>query len=308
MSRQDRIFTKKALPIAEQIALLKSRGLVIEDSDKAAFYLTHIGYYRLSAYELPFQRADRTPHHHHFIDGTRFQQVLDYYTFDRRLRLLVMDALERIEISIKSILINEMCIPYGPHWYMDRQHFITDFNFDDFIKTIHKDIDHGKGRDRVRNVSIRHYYEAYDSPSMPPLWMVFEALTFGTVSYMYGYLPHADQKRIADRLNLGVPVLKSWLHTATILRNLCAHHARLWNRVFAFKPIAPKGSEAEFTPNTLFYAQAVMLHMLLQRVSPESGWSDRLGALIEDYPAIPSGRMGFPEDWKYRAVWTQSNT
>ena len=198
---------------------------------------------------------------------------------------------------------DEMCRAYGSHWYMKREHFTDDFNFEEFIKSIHKDIDHGKVTDKVRNISIRHYYENYNNPSMPPLWMVFEALTFGTVSYMYGNLPHADQKRIADQFGIGVPILKSWLHATTIIRNICAHHSRLWNRLFTFKPRAPKGMETDFTPNTLFHAQAVMLTVLMHRVSPESSWTLKLKDLLDEYPAVPKDRMGFPDDWETREIW-----
>ncbi len=154
MPESKRTFTKKAASLDEQINLLKSRGLSIKDEAQAKFYLKNIGYYRLSAYELPFQRGDHSETHHQFLPDTTFEQVLELYTFDRKLRLLVMDALERIEIAIKSFIINEMCIPYGAHWYMDRNHFVNGFDYDSFIKSIHKDIDHGKNSENVRNCAV----------------------------------------------------------------------------------------------------------------------------------------------------------
>ncbi len=303
MPESSRKFDKKALTLDEQLALLRQRGLVMDNENRVRHYLKNIGYYHLSGYMADFQRCDRTDNHHQFFPETTFDQVLDAYAFDRKLRLLVMDAVERIEIAVKGTMINEMCVPYGPHWYMNRNHFKDDFKYDDFLRSVQKDIDHGKDQDRVRNASIRHYYESYDNPAMPPLWMVFEALSFGTVSLMFGWLPHADQKRIADQFDLGVPVLKSWLHATTFIRNLCAHHARLWNRIFTFKPVIPKGQEAEFSPNTLFYAQALMLNMLMQRVSPESRWPGRLKDLFDDYPAISKDKMGFPDGWEKRDIW-----
>ncbi|MDY0029777.1 MAG: Abi family protein [Pseudobdellovibrionaceae bacterium] len=300
---ESRIFTKQAISIDDQLALLRDRGLIIGDEAKTRSCLTHIGYYRLSAYELPFQRGDHTDEHHQFLPGTHFDQIIDLYTFDRKLRLLVMDAIERIEIAIKSVIINEMCIPYGPHWYMDRTHFVADFSYGEFIKSVHKDIDHGKDTENVRNISIRHYYETYDSPTMPPLWMVLEALTFGTVSVIYSWIPFADQKRIADQFGLGVPVLRSWLHTASYTRNLCAHHARLWNRVYTKTPMIMNKLKAEMTPNTKFYAQAVMMQVFLRKISPDSQWAKRLKDLMDEYPNIPKDRMGFPPNWKTQAIW-----
>ncbi|MBN8521461.1 MAG: Abi family protein [Alphaproteobacteria bacterium] len=307
MPESSRIFDKKASTLDKQIALLSQRGLVIKDEPKARHYLTNIGYYHLSGYMTHFQHCDRTDSHHQFFPGTTFDQILDVYTFDRKLRLLIMDAVERIEIAVKSAMINDLCVLYGPHWYMNKNHFTDGFKYDGFLQSIQKDIDHGKGRDKIKNASIRHYYETYDAPAMPPLWMVFEVLSFGTVSLMFGWLPHADQKRLSGQFNLGVPVLKSWLHATTIIRNLCAHHSRLWNRIFTFKPLIPKGMEADFTPNTLFYAQALMLNVLMHSVSPESRWTEKLKDLLDEYPAIPKEKMGFPENWHNLPVWKVEN-
>ena len=99
---ESRIFTKQAISIDDQVSLLKRRGLQITDEAKVRSCLVHIGYYRLSAYELPFQRGDHTDGHHQFLPNTNFDHILDLYTFDRKLRLLVMDAMERIEIAIKN--------------------------------------------------------------------------------------------------------------------------------------------------------------------------------------------------------------
>lgn len=252
---------------------------------------------------LAFQRGDRTDHHHVFAPGTTFEQVLNVYTFDRKLRLLVMDAIERIEIGVKSVIIDEMCIPYGAHWYMNKDHFRPGFDFGAFMQTVHKDIDYNRDPDKVRNISLKHYYQEYDVPPMPPLWMVFEALTFGTVSLMFGWLSHADQKRISGQIGLPVPVLKSWLHATSNLRNLCARHARIWNRIFTFKPVVMEAYREDFTPNTLFYAQAAMLHVLMRKVSPDSRWAGRLQDLFDDYPGIDKSTMGFAPAWAERVIW-----
>lgn len=296
-------FTKNPKTPDEHIALLRNRGLVIKDESGARHYLKFIGYYRLTGYMLAFQRCDRTDDHHTFAPSTTFEQVLDTYTFDRKLRLLVMDAIERIELGIKSVMINEMCIPYGAHWYMNKSHFLNHFDYSGFIANIQKDTDYGRPFDKVRNISLQHYYQTYDTPPMPPLWMVFEAASFGTVSTMYNFLAHTDQKRIADQISLPVPVLKSWLHATSILRNLCAHHARIWNRVFTFKPVVMKAHAADFTPNTLFYAQAAMLHLMLRRISPDTTWAEKLKKLFDEYSDIDKNKMGFKDGWETREIW-----
>lgn len=315
MTDNKRRFSKQALTIDEQIELLKKRGLIIEDEQRTKSYLNYIGYYRLSAYEIPYQYADRTNNHHIFFEGTHFQDILDTYTLDRKLRLLVMDAIERIEIAIKSIIINDMCLKYGPHWYMDDKCYISGFTdkrggessrFDHLMRTIQKDTEYGKPIGDIKNPCLKHYYTEYNAPALPPLWIAFEVMTFGTVSMMYSNLHHTDQKRMAEKLLLSVKELKSWLHVASHLRNLCAHHSRIWNRFFTFKPVPAQKWMDDFTPNTLFYAQALVLHLLLQRVSPKSQWSDKLKSTLDEYPNISLENMGFKKDWYQRDVWQKT--
>jgi len=305
-TRQSRNFDKPAISIADQIQLLKNRGLLIHDSEAAHQILTYIGYYHLSAYELPFQKADHSSEHHLFNPGTTFEEILETYTLDRRLRLLIMDAIERIEIAIRAVIINEMSIPYGPHWYMDSSYFKPEFNHNNLILKIQDDIGHGRDAIQIRDICIRHYYETYATPSMPPIWMVFESLSFGKISTIFKNLNHADKKRIAKKFDLPVKVLTSWLHSIAYTRNLCAHHQRVWNRVFTIKPLIPNEFPIiaeEMKINTKFYAQAVILHVMMQIISPDSKWTDKLKSLLQEHQSINKKSMGFPEGWEEKSFW-----
>lgn len=282
---------------------MRDRGLLIADEAKVIHYLKHIGYYRLSIYMLPFQRADKSDRHHNFASGTKFEDILHVYDFDRKLRLLVIDALERIEISIKSVMIDTMCVSYGSHWFMSADLFNPDFKHTEFLNKIRDQIGDGTDTSKMGDIAIRHYFETYDYPPMPPMWMLTESLTFGTISVLYSQLIGADQKRIADGIGIPVPMLKSWLRSASYMRNLCAHHSRLWNRVFTIRPASMKQYVEDFTPNTLFYAQAVALNIFMQKISPETRWASRLSGLLAEYPMISKSKMGFPDDWERRDVW-----
>ena len=112
-------FAKPPLPLPQQLAKWQSRGLVVNDAAKALHYLRFIGYYRFSAYTLPFQN----PAHHdkHFKPATTFERVLSLYVFDRELRLVVMDAIERVEVAVRSCVVNELCLRHGAHWFMDQK-------------------------------------------------------------------------------------------------------------------------------------------------------------------------------------------
>lgn len=114
-------YSKPALPLEQLVDRLADRGLEVPDRDRATRYLRHIGYYRLSPYTIPFQAAGTE---HGFRNDAAFDDVLDLYVFDRSLRLLVLDALERIEVAIRSALTDHMSLAYSdPHWYVEPQHF-----------------------------------------------------------------------------------------------------------------------------------------------------------------------------------------
>ncbi|SNR61918.1 Abi-like protein [Haloechinothrix alba] len=114
-------YDKPALSLDGLVDRLAERGLEVPDPDRARRYLRHIGYYRLAPYTIPFQQGRPD---HFFRAGAAFDDVLDLYVFDRTLRLLVMDALERVEIAARAALTDHMSTTYGdPHWYIDASHF-----------------------------------------------------------------------------------------------------------------------------------------------------------------------------------------
>ncbi len=296
-------FTKPPLGVADQLSLLVSRGLGVNDSAAARHYLTHIGYYRLSGYCLPFQTGGAGAERHNFRPGVTFEDVLDLYIFDRKLRLLVMDAVERIEISVRAPLSNEIANRHGAHWYGDARLFDAAFNHAAFIADVKEQIGHAPGSRRRRDVHIEHYYQTYSAPDMPPCWMVFESVTFGTISRLYQNLAHPEYEGVCRSLGLAHPVLASWLHSLNYVRNICAHHARLWNRECRIKPMVARRFKADMTPNNRIYAQLVMMQILLARIAPGTHWALKLRGLLDEHPAVPRASMGFPADWERRRIW-----
>jgi len=221
----------------EQITLLKNRGLIIPDESKALRYLHQISYYRLSAYFLPYQKTKDK-----FNDDVNFNQILDIYRFDRELRLLVFDCIERIEIAIRSQMNHILVQNYNDsHWQDNQEIFKTTYSnkqgdeinpFRDFQKIIKKNCD-----SKRPEVFIKHYKEKYHAPPNPPSWMCIELLTIGEISRLYcGLKQNKDKQEIANFFGLHYTVFSSWLHTLTYVRNICAHHARLWNRELAIRP------------------------------------------------------------------------
>lgn len=296
-------FNKPPLSLADQLALLVSRGLTVNDRADALHYLTHIGYYRLSGYALPFEIGGTGTDRHNFRPGVTFDDILDRYVFDRKLRLLVMDAIERIEISVRAALTNHIAPRHGAHWYMEPRLFGDSLNHARFIDDIKDQIGHAPSNRRRRDIYIEHYYQTYSTPELPPSWMVFESVTFGTISIACQHLAHPEFAAVCGSYRLPHPVLISWLHSLTYIRNICAHHARLWNRECRIKPMIANTYRADLTPNDRVYAQLVVMQILMGKIAPGNHWAQKLRDLLAEHSAIPTVSMGFPADWPKRKVW-----
>lgn len=214
-----------------------------------------------------------------------------------------MDELEKIEVAVRSAISRSMSEGFGPHWYLSEELFIPTFAHLEFIERLKKDIGHDHSRRSARQTFIQHYYEKYSEPQLPPSWIVFEVLSIGTVSKIFKGISREHQKPIAQIFDLDVVVLGSWLHALSYLRNLAAHHQRLWNRKYTIKPIIAKKVAIESSQQDRFYAQAVMIHVLLKRVSLESNWSEKLVGLFNQHPSVDIKRMGFPSDWVKSSAW-----
>lgn len=133
--------------------------------------------------------------------------------------------------------------------------------------------------------------------------MVFEVLSLGTVSKIFKNLVREHQKPIAKAYELDVSIFASWLHALSYLRNLAAHHQRLWNRRYTIRPAVARKVADDLSQQDRFYAQAVMIQVLLKKISPGTVWGARLKDLFNEYPSIEIKRMGFPENWSTRDIW-----
>lgn len=298
------IFNKAPLSFQDQISLLKSRGLNIPNEPKALSYLQEISYYRLSAYFLSYQSVKDT-----FNEHTNFEQIIKTYTFDRELRLLVFDCIERIEVAIRTQFIYTMALNHSDsHWQDDQTHFITPYYnkigqlinpFADFQSIISK-----AKTARTPEVFIKHYIDNYHTPVNPPSWMCLELLTIGELSHLYkGLKSNSDKKRIADFFGVHHTVFISWLHTLTYIRNICAHHSRLWNRDLAIEPeklLKPKDKwiGKPFENNKRVFYFLCVLKYMLQRANPGNSMKDKLEKLFNRYPSVPIRFLGIPSDGK----------
>jgi abortive infection bacteriophage resistance protein len=300
MSR--RPFAKPATTHAEQVELLRSRGMAVENGAEAEFHLRHLNYYRLRAYWLPFEEDDAT---HRFIPGTDFQQVVDLYRFDRELRLLVLDALERIEVSVRSHWAYELAHRHGPHAHLDRalafNHDHWRSNFDSLRKEV----------ERSDETFIRHMNATY-AEDLPPVWAVCEVMSLGLLSRWYRNLKlMSTRSAIAIAYGVDQKVFESWLRHLTLVRNVCAHHGRLWNRDFTLLPATPKNPHqlaAQFRRGSLkIYNSLLILLHCMDRASPRHHWRHRLKTLLAEDAFRPQA-MGFPANWQSQPLWQEATS
>lgn len=305
-------YTKKPLTVDEQIDRLERRGLNFSDRKLAKNYLQNISYYRLRAYTYPFQdNTDPDADHEFLRDDIDFNDIIDLYVFDRRLRNLVFNELEKIEVAIRtqlSLVYSNMS--KDPFWYLDRNWFsrASDDDFGNLIDEVTSDVN------RSNEDFIKHYKAKYDTPEMPPTWMSLEVVSFGTLSWMYKLLNKSpEKKQIALAFGIGNDeIFANWLHAFSNLRNCCAHHSRIWNRRFVVHLKLPYNTTQPFlTPGTLGTIKETKLFALLSAIkyvadilSPGNSFKDNLKKLLNDrHQLLRLKEMGFPMDWESLPVW-----
>ena len=246
--------------------------------------------------------------------------VYNLYVFDRKLRLLVFDAIERLEVAIRTQIIYQLSHKYGSHWQDDKNIFnspetITLRDGRKVVKDVYVDIQRHIKEQLNNNKAeefIQHYCRKYDSPENPPSWMSVEVMYFNHLSRICTELKNrSDKTEIAKYFFLPPDIFCSWLHTINYVRNICAHHARLWNRGLDITPKVLKFSRVRVwisKPDTVetsrIYYFLCMLNYLLQTINPTSTFKQRLKALLEEYSEIVStDAMGFPHDWVNEKIW-----
>lgn len=296
-------YTKPSLSIDDQIALLEQRGMLIPDHVSARHYLLHISYYRLRAYWYTLEVPADGNGQHKFAPNTSIEDALDLYVFDRRLRLLVMDAIERIEVSLRGNWAYLMATKYGPHGYLDAEPYSDSTIYAENLVKLREEIE------RSTDDFIRHYKRTYDQPSLPPVWVASEVMSLGALSKWYSSLKHrADRNKVAKPYGLDERVVVSIAHHLTYVRNICAHHGRLWNKYLTVGMTLPNSPGSlklalDGAGHRKVYATLTALAYLLRIVAPNSTWQRELVALILSCPAAKTEQMGFPTDWEERPFW-----
>lgn len=279
------------------IKRFEEKGLIIHDRSKAVEAIEFVGYHRLSHYFQNFY-SQAEENNACFITGTQFNTIWDLYLFDHELRLLTLHAISWIEIAFRAVLSDVMSLQYGAHWYLDRTLFVSTFDHQKFLGELEKTCN------RTDEPKMRQYFKEFTIPKLPPSWAVFEMLAFGDCTTLYRNLAkNQDRKAVAARFGFHPKTIQSWMEALRMVRNICAHHGRLWNRWFVDAPALKFILGDHFTNGRRFYAQALVIQILLQKVHPEFSWKNALQKLFAQYPKVSTQSMDFPKEAFSHSIW-----
>ena len=293
-------FKKPFANAHDLILLLQSRGLIIEDSVKAERYLQFIGYYRLSAYMYPLLQTPKEQHR--YKPNMTFSHVMMLYRFDKKLRLLLFNEIEKIEVAVRSTIVNTGCELFGDSfWITNSDYFIDRNKFNHTIELIDSEMH------KSREDFIVHFRQTY-SNTYPPVWILAEILPFGVMTNIYSNIKSARvKKHIANKFGLQISPFESWLTIITLTRNSCCHHARVWNKQNTIKPMLPNkmsGLWITLPTDTLrIYFNLCIIKYFVDILSPQNDMKAKIVALLNCFPNIDIRAMGFPAGWESEPLW-----
>lgn len=298
-------YSKPPLSLTDQIASLKSKGLVIHNDQVAFDALSRVSFYRLRAYTYPFQ--DNSIPEHPFVKKVSIEEIMALYNFDRALRVLIFDALERIEIALRTQIIYQLSVAHGSHWQTDPNLFKDTAKFSNHLNKLQEEID------RSDETFIKHYKAKYTSPIQPPAWMTLEVASMGVLSKFYQNLKNSTEKfAVAHSFGIKkVDILENWMFCFSALRNICAHHARLWNRrmtahiKLSYNTTFPFFASNDISRiyNNKLYAVLCAAQYMLDRIEPGNDFRVRLKNLTSRIPLGQEKEMGFTPSWSQHPFW-----
>ena len=290
----------------ELLEILCKRKMVIQDPLRAQRKLTQVGYYRLSGYWYTARKFDwvdgATPEdkkikkvQNEFHAGTTFEDVFGLYLFDKHLRIEISDAIERIEIFLRTIIAHEIG-RISPTAYLDKKQFSRDAfnpeskipNYDDWLER------HTKLLDESKEDCIIHYRNR-EQPV--PIWVACEVWDFGTMSRFFSMLTGKNQDMICNRIDIDSRnALENWLINLNGIRNRCAHHSRVFNKPNLRGLILPRKGyfnllELGRNEKNRLYGLITVMWFLLKQIGNNSKWIYRIADLIDNMPTIKGANI-----------------
>ena len=287
------------------------RGLIAEPN-LLIRRLSAVSYYRLSGYFYPFRRVDEDGKlMDDFKDGTTLDVVWSRYCFDRRLRMLTLDAIERIEVAIRTQLVYHFSHKYGAFGYCDEKNLpnlkierYLDWRSDLAIEV-----------SRSKAVFKQHFFAKYTAHENLPVWMLSELMSMGSLLTFYKGVDNEVQTQVASHFGMADQLFITRLTSLNAARNLCAHHARFWNQKLGYAAGLPQRNKhplwheqdkdgERILKNDRVGTLLFICRVMLSQITPTSQWYKRIEELFCEYPEIPLKSMGLPENWQEHSLWS----
>jgi abortive infection bacteriophage resistance protein len=303
VKNQANLYAKEHKTFQEQLEILLSKKLIISNKEYALSKLEHINYYRLSAYFLPFQHKKDSPNTNQFLSNTTFEDIIRLYFFDTELRKIIFEAIEAIEIYLRTQIAYHHSQAYGPFGYLDVSTLRTNYQIE--FDALHLDIIEEK--ERSKEAFIKHFREKYDATDLP-IWSVVEIISFGSLSKLFMLLRENEQNNVIAKMgSINKAVFFKWFKALSSVRNACAHHSRLWNKTLGVSFDLPRNSP-KFAPlsnstKKVFFALSVIEYILSCIGEDENDFKNKIKQLLYKYPNIDKQVMGFVENWEDLEIW-----
>jgi abortive infection bacteriophage resistance protein len=293
----------------------------MDDPDEATHYLRHEGYYRISAYFHSFRLIGKDGKRmDDFAPDSNFSDVVRLYEFDKWLRSLMLAALRAIEISVRVSIAHHL----GQHDIFAHENPAT------FKQSFVQNESTWRGKswyqawlDKYRLALARDDQEDFVRQFITkygwkiPIWVAIELWDFGLLSRFFGGMKFNDQQTVSLLYGVEDPnVFGSWLRNFNYVRNVCAHHSRLWNRNIVEQPrftqripipllrhLTTRGIKA---PGTRAYATIALATYVLRQMRHTTDWPAAITALFKKFPrcsAVSLDMMGVPPDWQTLPLW-----
>ncbi len=249
----------------------------------------------------PFLKSPKSDHQ--FKDEVTFEKVMMLYRFDKKLRLLLFNEIEKIEIAVREAIMNMTADRTGDiFWLTNPVHFHDQSIFNNSMNLLKKEYDHST------EDFIEHFKVTYLEP-FPPAWILGELLPMGNVNIYYRNLKDKTlKKQIAKRFYLHAPVFESWLSVLTLTRNSCCHHSRVWNKVNKIIPNDMRNMTrpwiTQCADKRRIYYNICIIKYFLDIISPDNDFPSELCCLFDRFPEIDLAAMGFPTNWKEEPLWS----
>lgn len=299
------IYNKSAKTFDEQLEKFKQRGLEIEDEEFAKFQLSTIGYYRLTGYWWSML-ADKKKRL--FKPNSKFSNIINIYNFDKELRILLFDVIESIEISFRTKLIYHTSLETSPWWFEDISNFKNEVHFVSNLESIDRELT------QTKENFIKEHYKKYTSDERrPPAWKTLEITSFGTISKLYHNLANKIKSKNIIAMEFGAVnhyYLRTWLQSITQIRNIIAHHGRLWNKnlpgtpkLLSKPPFPWLINVPDSTEFYKLYTHLCLMKYLLNIIKPNNSFTNDLMLLFDKYNNIDQSALGMKKDWFNEPLW-----